>query len=155
MPGNKILVLIAAVALGVLAWRAGGWPGIALLATGLVMWVLLYYNRVMTIMKRAADRPIGYVGSAVMLNAKLKPGMQLLQVVALTRSLGQQLSEEGADPEVYRWSDPGHSNVTCEFKGGRLAEWRLYRPPEAEEPIAPQAHPAESAPHTREPIRSA
>ena len=39
-----------------------------------MMWLLLHYTRLITILKKAADRPIGAVGSAVMLNAKLKPG---------------------------------------------------------------------------------
>ena len=37
-----------------------------------LVWVLLHFTRMMTILKRAANRPIGYVDSAVMLNAKLK-----------------------------------------------------------------------------------
>ena len=90
-------------------------------------------------MKRAVDRPIGYVGSAVMLNAKLKRGQPLLTVLALTRALGQRLSGEGAEPEVYRWRDPGESHVTAEFEGGRLARWQLERPAEA-----PEAGPAQA-----------
>jgi hypothetical protein len=41
---------------------------------GLMMWVLLHYTRLITILKKAADRPIGFVGSAVMLNASSNPG---------------------------------------------------------------------------------
>ncbi|MBP7532236.1 MAG: glycerate kinase, partial [Ottowia sp.] len=92
-----------------------------------------------TIMKRAADRPIGYVGSAVMLNAKLKPRMALLHVVGLTRALGERLSPEGTEPEVYRWRDPGDSHVTAEFEGGRLARWRLERPAEPAGPAGGEA----------------
>lgn len=109
MTWQRILTFMAAIALGAMAWRAGGGAGLALLFSGLLLWFLLYYTRIMTIMKRAADRPIGYVGSAVMLNAKLKPRMPLLNVIALTRSLGERLSAEGAEPEVYRWRDPGDS----------------------------------------------
>lgn len=134
---RRILTLLAAIALGAGAWRAGGWAGLALLASGLVLWFLLYYTRVVNVMKRAADRPIGYVGSAVMLNAKLKPKLTLLHVVALTRSLGEPLSPEGAEPEVYRWRDPGESSVTAEFEGGKLARWQMQRPPQAED--APQS----------------
>ena len=137
MTWQRILTLLAAIALGAGAWRAGGWAGLALLASGLLLWFLLYYTRLITIMKRAADRPIGYVGSAVMLNARLKAGLPLLNVVGLTRSLGERLSAEGAEPEVYRWRDPGESHVTAEFEGGRLARWRLERPQTAAEPPAP------------------
>ncbi len=145
MTWQRILTLLAAIALGAGAWRAGGWAGLALLASGLLLWFLLYYTRLITIMKRAADRPIGYVGSAVMLNARLKAGLPLLSVVALTRSLGQRLSPEGAEPEVYRWRDPGESQVTTEFEGGRLARWRLERPAEPAAPAAASGHPADGA----------
>ena len=136
---KRILAILSAAALGAGAWRAGGWPGLALLGSGLLLWLMLYYTRIMTIMKRAADRPIGYVGSAVMLNAKLKRGQPLLTVLALTRALGQRLSGEGAEPEVYRWRDPGESHVTAEFEGGRLARWQRERPAEA-----PEAGPAQA-----------
>jgi hypothetical protein len=132
MTWQRILTLVAAIALGAGAWRAGGWAGLALLASGLVFWFLLYYTRLVNVMKRAADRPIGYVGSAVMLNAKLKKGLALLHVVALTRSLGERLSPEGAQPETYRWTDPGESSVTAEFDAGKLVHWRLDRPATAE-----------------------
>jgi hypothetical protein len=136
---------MAAIALCAMAWRAGGGAGLALLFSGLLLWFLLYYTRIMTIMKRAADRPIGYVGSAVMLNAKLKPRMPLLNVIALTRSLGERLSAEGAEPEVYRWRDPGDSHVTTEFEGGRLLRWQLQRPPVPSEPDAAPPLPAPGA----------
>ncbi len=128
MNWQRILTLVAAIALGAGAWRAGGWAGLALLGSGLVLWFLLYYTRLINVMKRAADRPIGYVGSAVMLNAKLKNGLSLLHVVALTRSLGERLSADGVQPEIYRWTDPGESVVTAEFEAGKLARWRLDRP---------------------------
>ena len=132
MTWQRLLAVLLAVALGAGAWRAGGWSGLALVGSGLVLWGLMYYTRIVTIMKRAANRPVGHVGSAVMLNAKLQAGQQLLHVLALTRALGQRLTEPGADPETYRWSDAGGSFVTAEFKGGKLTHWELVRPaPEA------------------------
>lgn len=128
MNWQRILVIGGAIALGAGAWRAGGWAGLALLVSGLVFWFLLNYTRLITVMKRAADRPIGYIGSAVMLNAKLRPKRPLLHVIALTHSLGERLSKEGDEPEIYVWRDPGGSTVTCEFEGGRLQRWRLDRP---------------------------
>ena len=107
MNGRRILTALAAVLLGALAWRTGGWAGLALLGSGLLLWLLLNYTRIMTIMKRAADRPVGYVGSAVMLNARLKQGMPLLDVLALTRALGERQSPPEAEPDVYRWRDAG------------------------------------------------
>lgn len=73
----------------------------------------------------AANRPIGYVDSAVMLNAKLRPAMSLLHVVAMTRALGALQSVKDAQPEIYRCSDASQSNVTCEFVGAKLKTWAL------------------------------
>lgn len=127
---RNILVPLGLIVLVVAAHRSAGWPGVAAVAGGTVMWLLLHFTRLMSVMKKAADRPIGYVGSAVMLNAKLKPKVPLVHVVAMTRSLGRRLSEEGKEPEVYRWTDGTDSHVTCEFVGGRLMKWTLERPPQ-------------------------
>lgn len=125
---NRILIPIACIAVTVGAWRAFGWPGIALAAGGIVMWILLHFTRMLTVLKRAANRPVGSVASAVMLNAKLKKGVNLMHVIAMTRSLGVLESEKDAQPEVYRWTDAGQSHVTCTFVSGKLADWVLERP---------------------------
>jgi len=130
MNARSVLTLAGAVALGALVWRAGGWRGVALLVSALVLWLLLSFTRLMTVLKRASNRPLGYIDSAVMLNARLKPGQRLLDVLALTRALGQRLSAIDAQPEVFRWTDPGQSHVTAEFDNGRLKQWRLERPVE-------------------------
>jgi hypothetical protein len=68
-----------------------------------------------------------------MLNAKLKPGMTLMHVIAMTRSLGQLQTERDAQPEVFRWTDPSQSWVECTFVGGRLSSHIMHRPaPDAE-----------------------
>jgi hypothetical protein len=120
--------ILAGVAL-VGAWQGYGWGGVALVGGAIVMYLLLHFNRLMHVIKKASDRPKGYVGSAVMLNAKLKEGVNLLHVMALTESLGEQLSPQGVQPEIFRWTDGTHSSVTCEFKAGKLVQWTLYRPP--------------------------
>lgn len=125
---QKILVPVLGAALVVGAWSAYGWGGVALVSGGILMWVLLHFNRMMTALRRAADRPIGYVDSAVMLNAKLRPGVNLLHVLSLTRSIGQLLSPKDSQPEIYRWTDGSESHVTCEFNGGKLVKWELVRP---------------------------
>ncbi len=134
---QKIFIPVAGVAAVVLAYNLYGWAGVAAVATGLVMWMLLHFTRMMTVLKRAANRPIGYVASAVMLNARLKPGMTLLHVIAMTRALGQLQSEKNAQPEVFRWTDGTDSHVTCTFVGGKLAHHELFRPTEGELPPAP------------------
>lgn len=125
---KRIAVPIVGVVLVAVAWRSWGWSGVALVLGGIVMWMLLHFTRMTTVLKRASGRPIGYVGSAVMLNAKLRPGLTLLHVVGLTRALGEQLSPKEVQPEVFRWTDGSDSHVTCEFANGRLARWKLERP---------------------------
>ena len=125
---TRILTITAIAALSVEAWQAFGWPGIALAVGGIVMWVLLHFTRLLTILQKAADRPIGHVASAVMLNAKLKKGATLMHVIAMTRALGELQTEKDAQPEVYRWTDTGQSSVSCTFVGGKLTEWTLQRP---------------------------
>jgi hypothetical protein len=133
----KILVPVAGVAVVALGYRFYGWAGVAAVAGGLVMWVLLHFTRMMQVLKRAANRPIGYVDSAVMLNAKLKSGMTLLHVVAMTRALGQLLSPKEQQPEIFRWTDAGESHVTCTFVGGKLSHHELFRPAPDAAPPAP------------------
>lgn len=126
---RKILIAVIGIAVIALAYRAYGWPGLAIASGGIVMWALLNFTRTVTILQRAAQHPVGYVASAVMLNAKLKPRATLLHTTAMTRALGQMLSAENAQLEIYRWTDAGGSHVTCEYEHGRLARWQLVRPP--------------------------
>jgi len=127
---QKIMYAVLGVVLVAAGWRAYGWGGVAVVVTGLVMWLLLHFSRLMHVLKRAAERPLGYVASAVMLNARLKPGVTLLHVMAMTQALGERISAEGQQPEVYRWTDGGASSVTAEFADGKLVKWTLERPPQ-------------------------
>lgn len=122
-----------------LAWQRFGWQGIVVVVTALVLWLLMHFNRTMQVLRRAADRPVGYVDSAVMLNAKLKARVSLLHVVAMTRSLGQLQTVKDAQPEVYRWRDNSDSYVDGTFLDGRLTAWQLVRPPPSAEPSSADA----------------
>lgn len=139
---RTVLGWTAAVALVLLAYRSMGWGGVAIVVGGLVFWLLLHFTRLMQVLKRAANRPIGHVDSAVMLNARLKPGMTLLHVVAMTRALGELTSAKDEQPEVFRWTDGAQSQVTCEFRGGKLVSWTFERPipadvPQPGQPVSP------------------
>ncbi len=125
---SRVGLPILGVLLVAFAYQAYGWGGVAAAAGALMMWMLLHFTRMMAVMRRAANRPIGYVASAVMLNAKLKQGFNLLHVVAMTRAFGKLMSAKGAQPEIYRWTDNGESWVTCEFSGGKLVKWEMVRP---------------------------
>jgi uncharacterized membrane protein len=115
-------------------YRQFGWPGVG--GGGGGVWILLHFTRLMTVMQRAARRPIGHVDSAVMLNSRLHAGLPLVNVIGLARALGQQLSPQGEQPEVYRWTDPGGSSVQARFANGKLLDWGLKRP-EADAPAEP------------------
>jgi hypothetical protein len=135
---QKIILPILGVVVVAAAYRAYGWPGVALAATGIVMWMLLHFTRMMKVLQRASKRPVGYCDSAVMLNAKLRPGVNLLHVMAMTKALGEQLSSKQDQPEIYRWTDGSASHVTCEFARGKLVKWTLFRPEQPlEDPPSP------------------
>jgi hypothetical protein len=125
---QKILVPVGCVALVAAGYYKYGWAGVAVVAGALVMGLLLHFTRMMQVLKRAANRPIGSVASAVMLNAKLRSGVTLLHVVAMTRALGELKTIKDQQPELYRWTDSTDSHVTCEFNGGKLVKWVLVRP---------------------------
>lgn len=135
----KYLFAVFGLVAIVVAFLQYGWAGVAVVAGAILMWILLHFTRLMTILKRAADRPIGYVDSAVMLNAKLKTGVTLMHVIAMTRSLGALRSPKDEQPEFFRWTDSGDSHVTCEFREGKLVQWALVRPPPEAEAAADTA----------------
>jgi hypothetical protein len=155
---QKFLIPLGCAALLVLTHRSYGWPGVAAVGGGLLMWLLLHFTRLMAVLRRAAQHPIGHVGSAVMLNAKLKPGVTLMHVIAMTRALGERVSSEGAEPEVHRWTDASHSTVNAEFKHGKLVRWQLARPdtqaPAAAVSAAP-FEPVSTAPSEAPPVAPA
>lgn len=123
-----------AVVATALAWWQYGWPGVALAVSVIVFWLLLQFSRVLRTMQRAGRAPVGHVASAVMLHARLKPGLTLLQVIGLTQSLGRRVDETAAAPdqrpERWAWTDDGGVTVTLTLQGGQLQTWELTRPAE-------------------------
>ncbi len=113
-----------------LATQQYGMQGFAASVTLVVFWLLLHLSRTLRVMRRAGERPVGMVPSAVMLHAGLKTGMPMLNVVAQARSLGTKVS---ADDSTWRWQDEGGSAVTLYFADGRLQRWTLDRPSDADE----------------------
>ena len=116
-------------ALAVLALAAGylgyGWRGLVLALTVIAFWLLLQFSRALRVMRLAARAPVGHVPSAVMLHARLHAGMQMMNVVKLTRSLGRKLRDE---PDTFAWRDESGAEVEVEFADGRCRTWRLTRP---------------------------
>jgi hypothetical protein len=119
-----------AVALG---YAVYGWQGVAIAGSAMVFWLLLQLSRAMRVMRTAGDAPVGTVPSAVMLQSKMRAGLRLMDIILLTRSLGEKLAD---DPETYRWRDPGGDSVEVELAGGKVRSWRFNRVAEAAAPAA-------------------
>ena len=116
---------VAAVALGY--WQYG-WQGVLLAFSGIVFWLLMQFTRALRAMRTAGGSPVGHVASAVMLQARLKTGLRLMDIILLTRSLGEKLAD---DPETFRWTDASGAAVTVELVKGRCVRWALARPEDA------------------------
>jgi hypothetical protein len=129
---SKILIPVGVIVFVAGAWHQYKWPGVAVATGAVVMWILLHFTRMVTVLSRASNRPAGHVDSAVMLNVKLREGVNLMHVIAMTKSLGVRLSEENAQPEIFKWTDPGDSFVICTFKAGKLQSWDMTRPQQEE-----------------------
>lgn len=125
---TRVVVLLVVVLLAGMAYRAYGWAGVALGLGALVMWALMHMTRMLVVLRRTTQRPVGTVASAVMLHARLERGMALLQVLALTQALGQRLEDTDADHETYQWTDTSDATVRCNFANGKLMDWELQRP---------------------------
>ena len=108
-----------------LAYRNYGWPGVGLALSVVVFWLLLQFSRALRVMRIAGQAPVGRVGSAVMLHSKLRTGLRLMQIIPITRSLGQKLADE---PETYLWTDGSGASVRVELRAGRCTGWTLQRP---------------------------
>jgi hypothetical protein len=125
---SRALAALAAIGVAALAFGAYGWPGLGLALGVLVMWALLHMSRMLMVLRRTAQNPVGSVASAVMLHARLVRGMPLLQVLALTHALGQSVSEPDSEPVQYQWTDASLATVRCSFANGKLVQWDLLRP---------------------------
>jgi hypothetical protein len=122
-----------ATAMGYMAY---GWQGVAIAASAMVFWLLLQFSRAMRVMRVAGQAPVGTVPSAVMLQSKMRAGLRLMDIILLTRSLGEKLADE---PETYRWRDPGGDSVEVELVGGKVRSWRFHRAADAAAATAARA----------------
>ncbi|WP_119354984.1 hypothetical protein [Azohydromonas sediminis] len=125
---NPVIGWALAAAFAGLAWLHYGWRGLVLAASVIVFWLLLQFSRAMRVMRRAGAAPVGEVGSAVMLHAKLHAGMRLLDVLPLAGALGRKVADA---PETFEWRDASGARVRVEFERGRCVRWTLSRPDDA------------------------
>ncbi len=126
---------LTALVVGGLQW---GWQGVVLAITVIVFWLLLQFSRALRVMRQAAGAPVGHVDSAVMLHTKLRTGMRLIDIIPLTRSLGQAEQLQGLQDaqalEIFTWTDAAGVAVRVELRAGRLQRWELQRPTEPAQP---------------------
>jgi len=137
---------VLAVAVG---WMQWGWRGVVLAVTVVVFWLLLQFSRALRVMRLAAGAPVGEVPSAVMLHARLRTGMRLMEILPLTRSLGQRVdaatdpgatagATSGPNDEHFAWRDASGACVQVVLTDGRLRSWTLRRETETvPEPPSP------------------
>jgi len=132
------LALVALVA----GYMGYGWPGVVLALSVVVFWMLLQFSRALRAMREAAGRPVGRVDNAVMLHARLRTGLRLVDVMKLTRSLGQAPGgHQTQDPEVFFWTDEAGDRVRVELTAGKVSAWALQRAGAAPESPAPGGEP--------------
>lgn len=131
---------LAALAAGYVGY---GWPGVALALSVVVFWMLLQFSRALRAMREATGRPVGCVDNAVMLHARLRTGLRLVDIMKITRSLGQPVSgNKLQDPEVYVWTDEAGDSVRVELSAAKVSAWVLQRAdasPETPAPATPTA----------------
>jgi uncharacterized protein (DUF58 family) len=115
---------VAALAAGYAGW---GWPGVVLGITLVVFWLLLQFSQALRVMRTAAQAPVGRVPNAVMLHARLKAGQRLMDIIRITRSLGQAVPRPEGEPETFVWQDEAGDRVQVELQAGRVTAWALQR----------------------------
>ena len=131
---------LLAVAGLVVGYTTLGWQGLVVAVTAIMFWLLLQFSRALRAVRNAADAPLGQLRSAVMVNARLRSGMTLPQVLAQTGSLGAKVeTPAAAGEEVWRWEDAGQIELSLVFDAGRLVRWDLRRPPDEADADARQA----------------
>ena len=129
---SKLGWLLVAGAFAASGWSYG-WRGLVLAFSVTVFWLLLQFGRALRVMKNATEKPVGHVASAVMFQTKLLRHMTMLQVVGLTKSLGQKVGDSAerdqtnTGNDVWRWSDEAGDSVMLTFTKGKLTTWVLQR----------------------------
>ena len=127
MNWRNIAVVLGLAVLLFGSFRALGWWGFSLVASGIVFWLLQLTTRLMQTMERAADQPVGTVANAVMFHAQLHRDLRLLKVIGLAASLGQRIDNEDKTTDMFEWRDASGDSVQCHFLEGRLQQWSLVR----------------------------
>jgi hypothetical protein len=133
---NPLVGWALAAAVTAVAWEMFGARGLAFAVSAIAFLLMLQFSRTLRVMRAAAQNPLARVPSAVMFQSGLRPGLTLLQIVSLTKTLGRKVEGTADD---WTWADEGGDSVRLHFERGRLAAWHLER-------VAPGEPPRISAP---------
>lgn len=112
--------LLAAAAL-VIGYLGDGWRGTVLALSITAFWLLLQYSRTLRTLRLAGQSPVGHIDDAAWLRTRLRPGMTMLTVLPLTRSLGTVVG--APEHETFRWTDAAGQHIDLVFRRGRLSRW--------------------------------
>ncbi len=140
---NKYFGIVLTLAAFVAGTAFFGWKGAIVALSGVVFYLLLQFTQLMKVMRTANESPLGHVSSAVMLQSRLHAGMKLVDLIKLTRSLGEKVA-----PETYRWTDAGGDAVDVVMARSLVVSWTLLRngtPPAADGDTAADVAPVPAA----------
>jgi len=118
------LMLLAAVVL-FSAGALAGWQGVMLVVCVAVGWLLLQFRRLMSVMDEAGRAKPGVIADAADVSTKVRPGMKLEDLVALTRSFGTKIADT---PRTYAWTDAGGARLEIVLDKRRVQDCRLVEP---------------------------
>lgn len=114
--------LLAGSAVMVATWQYG-WKGLALGVTMVAFWGVLQFNRATRVLQQVAQRPKGQVDSVLMAQARLAPGMDMAEVLAVTGSLGERFNAR----DEWRWQDAGGDVLVVVFRRDVVVRWEVAR----------------------------
>lgn len=105
-------------------WWSFRWPGLVLAITVIAFWSILQFNRASRQLRNVADRPKGMVDSVVTLQSRLGHGMTMAEVLEISNSLGQRVSERGNE---WLWRDSYGNQIVVTFRRGTVERWSATR----------------------------
>lgn len=124
VPFQRTINTVLAASALLAGWWAWHWAGLVLATTVMAFWSILQFNRATRQLRNVADRPKGMVDSVVTLQSKLAHGMTMPEVLAISNSLGQRVSERGND---WLWRDSYGNQIVVNFRRGHVERWSATR----------------------------
>ena len=111
-----------------------GWQAVMLLVCGFIFWLLMQFTRLMRVMGLAGKAPVGVASKVPALAGQIKVGMKLVDLLALTGSLGRKVPDA---PSTYVWQDAEGARLEVVLAKSRVASTRLLEPESLATPQAP------------------